>query len=405
MVLLNVLYNLGVSIKVAHCNFKLRGKESDEDERFVHRFCLKQKIDFYSKSFDTNKYSISNKLSIQMAARKLRYDWFEKLLLMLEYNYVAIGHHLNDSIETFFINLIRGTGKKGLLGISEINGKIIRPILSFTKEDILKYAKENKIEWREDSSNKSIKYLRNNIRKHIEPFKNIPNFYNGFRKTIQNLSYEYFVLENQLKIVIKNITIKKSINPFIWKINSEILSSLEPIIINLLFLPYGFKNLIRFLNTQSGKQLFSKHYRLIKDRNCIILTKKYLINKKVYNIFDLSTISDPIYMSFSISIKIDKLATASVDLDMLKFPLKLRIWKKGDYFYPLGMHNKKKISKYLKDEKLSILEKEKIYLLVNSTEEIILVLGKRLDDRFKVTNNTKNVLNIFCKNINNYECW
>ncbi|WGH27912.1 MAG: tRNA lysidine(34) synthetase TilS [Candidatus Bostrichicola ureolyticus] len=405
MVLLHVLYNLGVSIKVAHCNFKLRGKESDEDERFVHRFCLKQKIDFYSKSFDTNKYSISNKLSIQMAARKLRYDWFEKLLLMLEYNYVAIGHHLNDSIETFFINLIRGTGKKGLLGISEINGKIIRPILSFTKEDILKYAKENKIEWREDSSNKSIKYLRNNIRKHIEPFKNIPNFYNGFRKTIHNLSYEYLVLENQLKIVIKNITIKKSINPFIWKINSEILSSLEPIIINLLFLPYGFKNLkdlIRFLNTQSGKQLFSKHYRLIKDRNCIILTKKYLINKKVYNIFDLSTISDPIYMSFSISIKIDKLATASVDLDMLKFPLKLRIWKKGDYFYPLGMHNKKKISKYLKDEKLSLLEKEKIYLLVNSTEEIILVLGKRLDDRFKVTNNTKNVLNI---NINNYECW
>ncbi|MDH3003998.1 MAG: tRNA lysidine(34) synthetase TilS [Flavobacteriia bacterium] len=405
MVLLHVLYNLGVSIKVAHCNFKLRGKESDEDERFVHRFCLKQKIDFYSKSFDTNKYSISNKLSIQMAARKLRYDWFEKLLLMLEYNYVAIGHHLNDSIETFFINLIRGTGKKGLLGISEINGKIIRPILSFTKEDILKYAKENKIEWRDDSSNKSIKYLRNNIRKHIEPFKNIPNFYNGFRKTIHNLSDEYFVLENQLKIVIKNITIKKSINPFIWKINSEILSSLEPIIINLLFLPYGFKNLkdlIRFFNTQSGKQLFSKHYRLIKDRNCLLLTKKYLINKKVYNIFDLSTIIDPIYMSFSISIKIDKFATASVDLDMLKFPLKLRIWKKGDYFYPLGMHNKKKISKYLKDEKLSILEKEKIYLLVNSTEEIIWVLGKRLDDRFKVTNNTKNVLNIF---INNYECW
>lgn len=172
-------------------------------------------------------------------------------------------------------------------------------------------------------------------------------------------------------------------------------------IINLLFLPYGFKNtidLIQLLNTQSGKQLFSKHYRLIKDRNCIILTDRLTdINKKVYKIFNLSTINDPIYMYFLSSVKIEEFANASVDLDMLKFPLKLRIWKKGDYFYPLGMHNKKKISKYLKDEKLSILEKEKIFLLVNSTEDIIWVLGKRLDDRFKVTNNTKNVLNIFIK--------
>ncbi|WGH27426.1 MAG: tRNA lysidine(34) synthetase TilS [Candidatus Bostrichicola ureolyticus] len=402
MVLLHVLCNLGVTLKVAHCNFKLRGKESDQDEMFVRSVCLKKHIDFYSKSFDTNKYSIDNKLSIQMSARKLRYDWFEELLLMLKYNYVAIGHHLNDSIETFFINLIRGTGKKGLLGISEINGQIIRPLLSFTKEDIIIYAKENKIEWRDDSSNKNIKYLRNNIRIHIEPLiKKIPNFYNGFRKTIQNLSYEYFFLENQLQIVTKNITIKKSINPFIWKINIKILRSLDPMIINLLFLPYGFKNtidLIQLLNTQSGKQLFSKHYRLIKDRNCIILTDRLTdINKKVYKIFNLSTINDPIYMYFLSSVKIEEFANASVDLDMLKFPLKLRIWKKGDYFYPLGMHNKKKISKYLKDEKLSILEKEKIFLLVNSTEDIIWVLGKRLDDRFKVTNNTKNVLNIFIK--------
>lgn len=402
MVLLNLLLLIpNLTLGVAHCNFTLRDKESNEDENFVKNFCVKKNILCHVKKFNTFYFSKKNKFSIQMAARKLRYDWFEDLLEKYSYDHMALGHHLSDSVETFFINIMRGTGLKGLLGIPRENRKFIRPLSSFTKEEIFHYAKRKKINWRLDHSNQENKYLRNKIRLITSTFSDY--FYKGFKKSIKYLHQENLVIESEVKKINKEITLEKKENPFFWKIECKKIKKLQPLFFYLfkLFFPYGFSNiedLKNLLYAQSGKQLFSKKYRIIKNRNHWILVKNQNPSKKIYmisNLKDYKKTSFPIHLKFFLNPKKENLTEASfIDLDKIQFPLQLRTWRKGDFFFPLNMKGKKKLSKYYKEKKFSLFEKEHTWLLVNGNERIIWIVGNRLDDRFKVTEKTKRILGV-----------
>ncbi|AWU39385.1 PP-loop family protein [Blattabacterium punctulatus CPU2] len=409
MVLINLLlhisFNLKITLSVAHCNFSLRNKESNEDEYFVRNFCVKKNISYHIKRFNTFDFSKKKKISIQMAARKLRYDWFEELLEINSYEYIALGHHFNDSIETFFINMMRGTGIKGLLGIPIKNKKFIRPLSGFTKKEILHYAKIKNIQWRLDSSNKEYKYLRNKIRLITSTFSN--SFYKGVKKSMEYLYKENFFIEIEIKKINKEITVEKKSNPFLWKIECEKIKNLQPLSFYLfkLFFPYGFsniENLKHLIHAQSGKQLISKRYRIIKNRNYWILIENHFFDKKDkgYVIQDIKFENLkylPIDIQFIINPSPKEKNTKNmsfIDFDKIEFPLELRTWKKGDYFFPLNMKGKKKLSKYYKEKKFSLLEKKQIWLLINGNGDIILVIGNRLDDRFKVTKTTKKILGI-----------
>ncbi|WP_185869223.1 tRNA lysidine(34) synthetase TilS [Blattabacterium cuenoti] len=408
MVLINLLLHISnIELEVAHCNFTLRNKESDEDEIFIKNFCIKKKIICHVKRFDTLNFAKKNKLSIQMAARRLRYDWFFELLKKNSYEYIVLGHHLNDSIETFFLNILRGTGIKGLLGIPHKNEKFLRPLSDFTKKEILHYAKTKNIKWRSDSSNQDTKYLRNKIRLILSEFSSFSSFfYRGFEKTINYLYDENFLIEERVKEIHHKITVEKKDNPFFWKIKCSKIKKLHPLSFYLfkLFSPYGFndiKSLKHLIQAQSGKQLISKKYRIIKNRNDWILISKKLLsenNKKTYTIFnikDVEKVSLPINIRFFLDPKKkDRRKIFLVDFDKIQFPLLFRTWRKGDFFFPIKMKGKKKLSKYYKEKKFSLLEKEQTWLLINGNGDIIFIVKNRLDDRFKVTKKTKKILGI-----------
>ncbi|WP_185862315.1 tRNA lysidine(34) synthetase TilS [Blattabacterium cuenoti] len=406
MVLINLLLEIpNIDLVVAHCNFTLRNKESDEDEIFIKNFCIKKNIICHIKRFDTLSFSKKNKLSIQMAARKLRYDWFTELLKIYSYEYIVLGHHLNDTIETFFINIFRGTGIKGLLGIPKKNKKFIRPLYNFTKKEILHYATIKNIKWRLDSSNKEIKYLRNKIRFFLSKFSYFSSsFDKGVQKTINYLHDENFLIEKEIDKKYRKITVEKKENPFFWKIECKEIEKLNPLSFYLfkLFSPYGFydiNGLKHLINAQSGKLLLSKKYRIIKNRNdwIVISNHFYLVNKnKIYIIQNIENRDFlPIDIKFFLDPKKEtKKKMFFIDFDKIKFPLLLRTWRKGDFFVPFNMKGTKKLSKYYKEKKFSLLEKEQIWLLINGNGYIIFIIGNRLDDRFKVTEKTKKILGI-----------
>ncbi|WP_185883091.1 tRNA lysidine(34) synthetase TilS [Blattabacterium cuenoti] len=397
-------------LEVIHCNFQLRGIESDQDEFFIRNFCIKKNIICHVKKFHPLDFSKKKKISLQMAARKLRYDWFHQLFRQQLYDYIALGHHLDDSIETFFINIMRGTGLKGLRGISKIQGKFIRPLLNFTKKDIFNYAKNNNVQWRLDHSNLYFKYLRNKIRLHLKIMRFFSYFsYKGIKKTIKNIYEENCLLEIGIKKIEKSITIEKKNHPFIWKIKCQEIKKLHPLSLYLfkLFSPYGFhdmnsiKNLIE---SSSGKQIISKKYRIIKNREYWILVSNQFFLEKKDRVFIVTNeekmnqkIDTPMKIRFFIhskKIRNNNKHKIIVDFDKIKYPLLLRTWRIGDFFIPYNMIGRKKISKYYKDSKFSLLEKEQTWLLINGNGNIIWIINNRLDDRFKITKNTKNFLEI-----------
>ncbi|WP_185863432.1 tRNA lysidine(34) synthetase TilS [Blattabacterium cuenoti] len=409
MVLINLLLQIPeIEPEVAHCNFSLRDEESNKDEIFIKNFCFEQNIICHVKKFDTLNFSKKWKFSIQMTARKLRYDWFEELLKKNLYEYIVLGHHFDDSIETFFINIFRGTGIKGLLGIPKINGRFIRPLSDFTKKEILHYARIKNIKWRLDTSNHDFKYLRNKIRSNLSMFDSC-SFRNGLKKTINFLHDENFLIKKKIEEVRQKITIEKKYYPFFWKMNCKKIRELQPLSFYLfkLFSPYGFNDvnsMIRFINAQSGKQLFSKLYRIIKNGTNWILVSHQLLSINQNKIYVISNLKVTNKMFLPVDIKFfynPKKETHKnmliIDFEKIQFPLLLRTWRKGDFFYPFKMKGKKKISKYYKEKKFSLLEKEHTWLLINGNKHIILVIGNRLDDRFKVTEDTKKILGIKVK--------
>ena len=408
VVLTHLFYELEYSISLAHCNFRLRGKESDGDEAFVEDLAKKLDIPVFIKKFDTLQFASEEKLSVQLAARKLRYDWFNELLHQKQYDYLLTAHHADDAVETYLINLSRGTGLDGLTGIPKQNGKIIRPLLPFSREQIEKYAKEQNIDWREDSTNEETKYLRNKIRHKIIPIlKELnPNFLNGFSKTQDNLQGIRVIADDRIEEVSKDV-ISESADKSVIQFNIEKLKELSNPKAYLfeMLKKYGFtewNDVENLLNTQSGKYVYSNSHKLLKDREFLLLSKIIdSISEAVFfiekdNLFlktekialKITEIDKPIS-----SLKALPSTSILIDKDLLKFPLIVRKWKEGDYFYPFGMKGKKKISKYFKDQKISNFEKENSWLLC-SENDIVWVVGQRSDDRFKITDKTKHIVQI-----------
>ena len=404
-VCIHLMHRLNLNISLAHCNFNLRKKDSELDELFVKEEAQNFLIPYFVKNFDTANYAKTNRLSIQLAARELRYEWFAELMSVNNFDYLITAHHLDDSLETFLINLTRGTGLDGLTGIPAINNKIIRPLLPFTREEIETFADEHNIEWREDNSNSQTKYLRNKLRHDVIPvLKDLNrNFMHSFAKTLDNLKGSEQIIKDRIESISNEIGgLHGDIHRFsIDKI--KMLSNPKAYLFEL-FRGYGFtdwKEIISLLDAQSGKQIFSKTHRLLKDRDFLLLAA-IVPNKELKTSIvhedDKVIINRDLCLKFYTDnpklLKNGSKEIIAVDKNLLKFPLVVRKWEKGDYFYPAGMQGKKKLSKYFKDEKMSLLEKDKIWLLCTEENKIIWVIGKRQDGRFKVTDNTLEILRI-----------
>lgn len=404
MVMADLFLKENIPVAAAHCNFLLRGKESDDDESFVEAFCLERGLKMHVERFETEKHARDRGISIQMAARHLRYSWFEEIRRSFEYQYVALAHNLDDVIETFFINLSRGTGVRGLTGIKPKTGKIIRPLLFATREVILSYCNEQQIRFREDSSNKTVKYSRNRIRHHVIPeFLTInPSFRKNMLETISNLNdvdqvYREAV-EHRKSEVVQEIQEKVLIN-------ISALKTLQPAATYLyeFIRPYHFPkqivaDIMACLDGTAGKQFFSPTHRLLKDREELIITELPDHERELFYIEeDVIHISQPIPVSFTKSDVPDKLQfptdkrIACIDLDRVNFPLILRKWRKGDYFQPLGMTDIKKVSDFFVDNKFSIHDKENTWILT-SGNKIIWIMGHRIDERFKITGQSTRML-------------
>ena len=390
------LKDLGYDIQIAHCNFNLRDIESDQDEQFVKEIANKYSIRYFVKSFDTLKFAEQNKLSIQMAARQLRYDWFEELLVENNFSCIATGHHKDDSIETFLINFIRGSGISGLCGIQMKNNNIVRPLLSLTRNQIEEFLTKKNIKYRNDSSNSDIKYLRNNIRHQLIPLlKEInPKIQETISNEIEMLNGINNIFKEKVDDIRKSIIIKRE-DLFIIKITDLLnIRNLEFILYDLLrpFGSFQVKNIINSLRLQSGKQFFSNTHCILIDRENVIISLKKTTNNKEIKIFRTDhEISMPLYMKLSetsdLSI-INNPLFAKFDLNKLTFPLVLRKWKNGDKFIPLGMNNFKKVSDFFVDEKYTLNQKKEQWILC-SEEDIIWIIGKRIDDRYKIASDTK----------------
>jgi tRNA(Ile)-lysidine synthase len=402
MVLLNLAVKSKLNFAVAHCNFNLRDKESDKDQKFITDYCQTNKIQLYLKSFDTNKYAAAKKTSIQIAARELRYQWFFELKETLRFNYIVTAHHLDDNLETFMINLLRGTGIEGLVGIQENKG-VIRPLLHFSRAEIEKYAATEDIKWREDASNASDNYLRNKLRHHAIPLlKELnPEFLGAFQKTTDYLKEVQDFSKEVLNIILDKILEEKN-NSIVLDIEKlKTYKNYKFILYNWLT-DYGFsawQDIYDLVDAQSGKCILSEKYTLLKNRNELILSKTKTIDADVvYPIEDGNTTIDfPISLTLT---EVDSIPEEIgineifVDKSLLNFPMFVGKSKEGTYFYPFGMQGKKKkLSKFFKDMKLSLFEKENTWILY-SDKQVVWVIGMRADERFKVTDCTTSILKI-----------
>lgn len=404
MVMTHLFIYSGIKIGIAHCNFTLRSDESDSDEEMVSRFAADNKIDFFTIRFETKSYARENGLSVQMAARELRYDWFEKIRKEHGYKSVAVAHNLNDNIETLLINLIRGTGIAGLTGMKPSSNNIIRPLLFASRKEISDFCEKNRISYREDKSNADTKYLRNKIRHIIIPLlKEInPSLESTLNETaeifrgINEIVSDYTTsLRNDLSVQRNGCSVFKTgkLNPYLH--NRALLYEL--------FKPFGIADvtlddLINITGGKTGSRLITGSHIILKNRNEILvspLTDKGETHIMIDRPADLKMITG---IESVKSAKVTKnfripqgSSTACLDAEKLTFPLILRKWHAGDSFYPLGMKHKKKMSDYFTDNKYSLIDKAHS-LILESDSKIVCILGDRIDDRFKITDQTKKVL-------------
>jgi tRNA(Ile)-lysidine synthase len=401
MVLVDLFYKLKYDVAVAHCNFQLRGQESDEDEEFVKSQVEKLNIPLFIQKFDTKKFAEQKKLSIQVVARNLRYDWFYTLLVNQNFDFIITAHHLDDSIETFLINFTRGTGLEGLTGIPIQNDKIIRPLLAFSRDEIVAYAQQNDIKWREDSSNSTDKYWRNRLRHDVIPvLKELnPSLLPSFQNTIESLQQSHSLVKDASKNMYQKVVTEEEHHTEIDLTKLLKLPNYKAYLFQWLQ-PFGFtdwKAVYDLIEANSGKQVFSETHILLKNRNTLLLSPKQTReNNEVFWVEkNQNEVKVPLKLRFcNVSdISTQGTNTIFVDEDKLSYPLTIRRWEEGDIFYPFGMKGKKKLSKYFKDEKLSLIEKSKVWLLC-SDNQIIWVIGKRQDERFKITKQTTKILQI-----------
>jgi tRNA(Ile)-lysidine synthetase-like protein len=402
MVMLHLFQQLDYEIGIAHCNFQLREMESFEDQNFIQEYAAANDIPVFITQFDTKAFAEDYKVSTQVAARELRYNWFYELLETEKFDYILTAHHADDNLETFLINLSRGTGLEGLTGIPEQNDRVIRPLLAFSQEEMEEYAKLNNIKWREDSSNASDKYLRNKIRHHLVPMlKELnTNFLSSFHKT-QTYLQEAQVMVEDASIMIYQQVAKQEDDTIYFDLKKLRKLPNYKSYLHQWLKEFGFSawdDIYDLVESQSGKYVFSPEYRLLKDRDSLILSPINFVNEKEEYSIDENQkeVNIPLNLTFCkvADISLTTNSAIFVDADKLQFPLVLRHWNEGDSFQPFGMNGKsKKVSKLFKDEKLSLLEKENSWLLC-SNEDIVWIIGLRQDERFRIENTTKNILKI-----------
>jgi tRNA(Ile)-lysidine synthase len=393
----------GYQFGIAHCNFQLRGAEAISDQTFCSQLAGELNVKFHTINFDTTSYAGSHKISIQMAARNLRYEWFEQLREQHGYNVIALAHHQNDTIETILLNLTRGTGINGLHGILPKNGKLVRPMLFMHRQEIETIITQNQVAYAEDGSNASAKYARNKIR--LEVIPRLKELNPGLEDTFER-NLEYF---REMEVLLEQEVNRHSAG-FIEKDGAlhlpvSVVKSLYPqrLLLYHLLKPYGFhgpqvQDLINVLDKHAGRVFESANYTMLLDRGVIILKKKNTVaspqsvevNKLTpgvsYGEYRFTQLHD----DSPLIVRNNPMA-ASVDAALLVYPLTLRAWQQGDYFYPLGMQSRQKVSDFFVHQKVPLHQKNNIPILVNGNQEIIWIGGYRLDDRYKVSNNTKKV--------------
>jgi tRNA(Ile)-lysidine synthase len=410
MVMCDLFYQAGFPFAVAHCNFNLRGAESDADEQLVKSLAKKYKIDVFTKSFATKKYAEQKNISIQLAARELRYAWFEELRKEKQFDLIATAHHLNDNIETIIYNLIKGTGIKGLRGIPLRNDYIIRPLLFASREEIAACQKENEIAFREDSSNADDKYTRNKIRHLLIPFmKEInPSLEKTFGDKIDLFTELEALYEKQVNKPVRGLFLQRKEDIYIPILKLKKTKNASTILFEYLK-DFGFNaeqvdDMLANLDSTPGKQFLTDKARIIKDRRFFILTRlsqkdftTQLIQKGDTELnLPGAHLKLSVVKSEDLKISADK-NQAFIGLSKLEFPLIVRHWKQGDYFYPFGMKmKKKKLKKFFTDQKVALNEKETIWV-IESNQKIVWVAGHRMDERFKVAGNTTEVLRVQLK--------
>lgn len=404
MVMLHLFKKAGFTIGVAHCNFQLRGDASLGDEELIRSVCNTSEIPFYVQRFDTISYAAERHLSIQMAARELRYDFFNRIFIDHGYDLIATAHHLNDTIETIIFNLIKGTGIDGMTGIPSKKDNVIRPLLPFSKEVLVAYANEYQLKWREDSSNASDHYQRNFIRHNIIPaFKEInPGFEKTFPTTLERLKGGIEFAKNYIEqfrkealkleyghIAIDKNTLKQCPSPavLLWELIKD--------------KGFNYDQCVAIIASQQpGKKISSSHHELFADR------EKYILTGKDNNPGDGIVINDhtlSVHNGYhTLSMELNDKQTfvlsresniAQLDFDKILYPLTWRRWRAGDSFIPLGMSQSKKLSDFLIDLKLSMPEKNKV-TVVESAGTIVWVAGLRIHDHYKITGQTDRVLTL-----------
>ena len=402
-----------VEIAIAHCNFGLRGIESDGDEQLVRDWAAANEIACYVQHFNTPQILEKEGGNLQETARNLRYQWFEELRIALQFDFIATAHHKQDSVETMLMNFFKGTGIAGMHGILPQQNKIIRPFLSFTKEQLLQYAKENHILWREDSSNKKVDYTRNAIRQQLMPVLEtlFPNVLNNLAGNTQRFAE----VETLYNITVSKLTkslIEQRLEDFYIPILKLKKQPVPKTILWEILQPYGFspaqlEDIFHLIDAETGRYVASSSNRIIKNRDFLIITTLkeaestfVLIQKDEYEIafsggrLHFNTQNSDIDLDGLKNMKANEIC---LDVESIHFPLILRPWKQGDYFYPLGtLAKKKKVSKYLIEQKVPIHEKEKVWVL-ESNQKIIWVIGFRADDRFKIKKHSAKALFISVK--------
>ena len=386
MVLCTLLKNAKIDFSIAHVNYSLRGDQSKKDELFINEYCLNNKIKFYLKRYNLSK----QKKSIQEKARTIRYKFFNTTCNQNKYNYILTAHHLDDNIETLLMNVYRGKKLDVFTGINESNNNIIRPMLIFSKDEIIEFATENKIKWREDKSNYENKYLRNKIRNILIPkIKSIdPSYRKNFIQLIERSKIEKKNIDNYL-FKIEKAFFEKIDNGMIQTEKNKWKNFNTKSIEFILFRKYGFfKNseIIKILRASTGKRIFSQSHEIISNREKILIRK---ISNSVHESFDIfiGKNKNPLNIIVEMSKKSKKPLKNKIFIKTdVKMPLKVRKFETGDFFYPYGMIGKKKVSKFFKDEKLSIFDKQNKWILTDANNQILWIIGMRVDRRLIKTN-------------------
>ena len=409
VVLCDLVHRAGFEFGIAHCNFQLREQASVDDENFVAQLAQKYNTLYVSTRFDTEKYANENKLSIQVAARNLRYKWFEKMRKLYDFTFIATAHHQNDVLETMIYNLTKGTGIAGLHGILPKNGHIIRPLLFANKTKIEKYAKKHQLKHREDSSNATIKYARNKIRHLVVPHLKAlnPKLEDTFAKNAKRFREIEIIYQQGIAAYRQQLFENTKHETLISIKKLKKVTALSSVLYELLK-PYNYsaaqvEQIINAFDAESGKVFYSQSHQIIKDRQFLILSEKMAKDSSFSLINSDLHILEKNQEIFKFKKKERKKdfkhnsneGIAQIDFDKLEFPLILRSWQDGDYFYPLGMNNKKKkLKRYFADQKLSRTEKERVWILTDNKKRIVWVVNHRLDERFKITEKTQQIYQI-----------